>query len=475
MKTTLRLLLATALIVPTVLYAAAGAWTTAGPVTTDGIQVGSAAFALEAAAPATGYAAGYPGVWKTTNGGTSWVLSSTGITNSTVEALAIDPSNSSVVYAGSYGVFKSTNGGASWSDVSASFGSNMSFVSALAIDPVTAHVYVGFGSGLGVWKSVDGGANWANSNHWGDANGMVPASIKALAIDPRAHLTIYAATELNGVWKSTDGGAKWAAAGLASEGVYALVIDPANSSILYAAGQPSYRATDGTYSVFKSVNGGSSWTAINNGLPGVVGASKNDGRGLSIDASTGAIYLATNGSGVYRSTDGGASWSAFNDGIPAENAVSPTGVREMKAVAAANGMIYAGSLRQIYVYGATGAGQGGLSISGSNYGSSNSFYLNALVNVATGDAGQYGSIYVAAQLPASLGSSWYVHNGSQWTPWSGGALPAYSSGILGNTTVPVLSGLDVRGLEGTNVIVGYGRSESDLLTNQKYAVIHTIR
>jgi hypothetical protein len=203
---------------------------------------------------------------------------------------------------------------------------------------------------------------------------------------------------------------------------------------------------------------------------------KNYGRwrGLAIDASTGTIYLATNGSGVYRSTDGGSSWTAFNDGIPAENPVYPTGARNLKAVAAANGVIYAGSNSDMYAYQSSSTGQSGFSITGSGYGSNDYFSLTALINVASSDIGQNGNIYVAAQLPGSLGGGWYAHNGVYWAPWTGGTLPVYSSGLLANTSIPVLSGLDVRSLTGTNVIVGYGRNESDLLANQKYAVVYTI-
>lgn len=467
-------LMALALTMPSILHAETGAWTSSGPIA-DGINIGSSAFALETTAPTTAYAAGYPGVWKTTNGGVSWVSASTGITNSTVESIAIDPTNSNVVYAGSYGVFKSTDAGTNWSDISDSFGYYKHFVSALAIDPVNpTTVYAGLGGGIGVWKTTDGGSNWLNINHWGDSNGLVPATIKALAIDPSAHLTIYAATELNGLWKSTDGGTNWATAGLASEGVYAIVIDPANNSIIYAAGQPSLRATDGTYGVFKSLDGGASWAPINNGLPSTNGTPTVDGRGLSIDSSTGTVYLATYGSGVYRSTDAGASWTAFNDGIPEEDPVSPTGARNLSAIAAVNGVIYTGSNSAIYTYSASNAGQTAFSISGSSSGSNYSLSLTAQLNVTSSDVGQTGNIYIAALLPDSLGGGWYLNNGIYWVPWTGGALPVYSSGPLTNTSVSVLNGMDVSSLTGTSILVGYGRDENDMLTNQKYSVIHTI-
>ena len=465
MNTKLRVLLTVLMCLPATVQAATNAWTASKQAIENGGVLGAAALAIQPGTPTTAYASGYR-VWKTTNGGASWQASDSGITNSTVEALAIDPTNPNVVYAGSYGVFKSTNGGASWAEVSNGFGYYMNFVTALAIDPVTpSTVYAGLNAGYGLWKTTDGGANWVKSD-----TGMVAAAIKAIAIDPKAHGTLYAATELNGLWKSTDGGANWVAAGLASEGVYALAIDPATST-LYAAGRPSLRATDGTYGVFKSVDGGAGWTAVNNGLPSANGKTNVDGRGLAIDASSGAIYLATYGTGAYRSTDGGASWAAFNDGMPVENPVYPTGARNLKAVAAANGVIYAGADNNLYSYGISG---GRATISGSASGSNSSLSLLASVSVASGDAGQFGYVYVAAQLPSTLGGGWYFHNGVHWLAWGGGQLPIYSSGTLADTTIQVLSGLDVSGIVGTAIIVGYGTSESDMVSGQKYAVIYTI-
>lgn len=458
MKTFTKLLFAALFFGPAALWAGSGVWTTSGPQY-NGLNVGIYAFAPDPAAPATVFSSGYR-VWKTTDSGASWAYSDTGITNSTVESLARDPANSQTLYAGSYGVFKSTDGGANWTEVSNGFGYSKNFVRSLAVDPVTpTTVYAGVNSGIGVWKSTDGGANWVDSN-----NGLIPAAITALAIDPRAHQTVYAATELNGLWKTTNGGQSWSSAGLASEGVYAVAIDPANSSTLYAAGQPSLRATDGIYGVFKSTDGGASWTTIKTGLPTSV-----DGRGIAIDSSSGAIYLATYGSGVYRSTDGGASWTAFNNGLT--DASVSISARNMRAIAVASGVVYAGGDFGVYSYSA-GSGQGGHSITGSSSGGNDYLYLHAQIHVAASDAGRYGNYYVAAMLP---GGSWYLHNGAVWVPWSGGALPVYSSGSLADTTIPVLTGMDVRSLAGTSVVVGYGLSDSDMLSNQKYTVIYTIQ
>jgi hypothetical protein len=77
------------------------------------------------------------GVFKSTNGGTNWSAVNTGLTNTYVYALAIDPATPTTLYAGTWGggVFKSTNGGTNWSAVNT--GLTNTYVWALAIDPAT--------------------------------------------------------------------------------------------------------------------------------------------------------------------------------------------------------------------------------------------------------------------------------------------------------------------------------------------------
>src|ERR1035438_4060631 len=93
---------------------------------------------------------------------------------------------------------------------------------------------------------------------------------QGLAIDPPTPATLYAAEYGGGVFKSINGGASWSASssGLTNLGVLALVIDPSNPATLYA----------GTVNggLFKSSNGGASWSASNPGLP-------YDVRALAID------------------------------------------------------------------------------------------------------------------------------------------------------------------------------------------------
>jgi hypothetical protein len=122
--------------------------------------------------------------------------------------------------------------------------------------------------------------------------------ITALAIDPRTPTVIYAGTGLSGVFKSTNGGATFTASnlGLASLQISVLVVDPQTPTTVYAV----------TFAggVFKSVNSGASWSASSTGL---------DTRlvlGLVINPQTPAVlYAGSYYSGVFQSTNGGATWN----------------------------------------------------------------------------------------------------------------------------------------------------------------------
>src|SRR5438105_5654437 len=121
-------------------------------------------------------------------------------------------------------------------------------------------------------KSVDGGITWSASLF--KDLGISSRCVLALVIDPQHPANLYAAFEsggyaafeFGGVFKSTDGGASWSAANsglqLNSEGAFALAIDPQNPSTLYVL---SPRGS--SWGVFKSNDGGASWNPSSSGLP----------------------------------------------------------------------------------------------------------------------------------------------------------------------------------------------------------------
>jgi len=105
--------------------------------------------------------------------------------------------------------------------------------------------------------------SWSSSvsagfNVW-TSNGPEAGYVFALALDPQTPAIIYAGTESGEVFKSTDGGTSWSAIinGLAITRVFALAVDPQTPAIIYA----------GIWGgVFKSTDSGAHWGEINNGL-----------------------------------------------------------------------------------------------------------------------------------------------------------------------------------------------------------------
>src|SRR5262245_3779016 len=120
--------------------------------------------------------------------------------------------------------------------------------------------------------------------------------IRSLAIDPQTPTTVFAGTAGGGVFRSLDGGTSWAAmnVGLTDTSVPVLAIDPQTTSIVYAGTAQS--------GVFRSTDGGATW--VQRGLSSLSVAS------LAIDPQTASsIYAGTTSGGVFHSVDGGGSWS----------------------------------------------------------------------------------------------------------------------------------------------------------------------
>ncbi len=225
-------------------------WTSNGPELVDILSV-----AIAQSNPTTIYAGDLvSGVYKSTNDGASWNLVSTGLpaVSGGIDALAVDPGNPNIVYAGTgpfnNGVYKSTNGGLSWSPSNSGLPASALDIEALAVDPNNPSIIYVATSVYGVFKSTNAGANWTQT-------GVFPGPItsSALAIDPGNTNIIYAGTQALGAFKSTNGGTTWTQIGLTDLlRVEALAIDTKNTSIIYAAAFDK--------GVYKSINGGTSGT-----------------------------------------------------------------------------------------------------------------------------------------------------------------------------------------------------------------------
>ncbi|HEX2270283.1 MAG TPA: SBBP repeat-containing protein, partial [Pyrinomonadaceae bacterium] len=272
----------------------------------SGISGSVSAIAVAPSAPTTIYACSSTGFFRSTDGGATWTKRlGTGFSSFfSVNALAVDPSNASVVYVGnSSGLLKTTNAGDNWTSLSQAPLSFSSVVS-IVFDPSTpATIYVG-GSG-GVFKSTNSGSTWITQNNFG-----VPGTptVRALAIHPSAPLTIYAGTSGSGFFKSTNGGGIWTQmntgmTGESATNVSAIAIDPVTPATIYTGhGFSSFNG-----SIHKSVNGGSSWTPLTNGVP-------NAGV-TAMTATSSGVFAAMSSGGIIKTTNGGTNWTDANAGL----------------------------------------------------------------------------------------------------------------------------------------------------------------
>ncbi|HEV3076086.1 MAG TPA: hypothetical protein VHB47_16825 [Thermoanaerobaculia bacterium] len=295
---------------PRTLYAATGVGNAAIYKTTDGGRSWALAapgpvattLAVEPSNSAIVYAGTGGGAFKSTDGGRTWKPSGHGVPSFAVTALAIVPSTPRILYAATDGgLYKSSDAGARWTPVQGPWDPP---IFSLAIDPTAAStLYVSAssqpGSTVGVWKSVDGGASWAPS-----FQGLDGLGISSFAIDPLAPATLYAQIDLGPLLTSVDGGATWSAASGLTGGIGSLVQDPSTPSTLYATG--SACGGSPALGLCRSLDGGTTWSPI---------ATPEYPNALAVDPSISAdLYLASN-AGLWRSTDRGATWTAATGDI----------------------------------------------------------------------------------------------------------------------------------------------------------------
>ena len=251
-----------------------------------------------------------------------------------INAMAVPAGKEDTIYIGYAlgGIFRTYDGGSTWEDIFEN--EERLSIGAIAINPENdQNIYAGTGDrnlvslyriGDGVYKSNDGGDTWTNIG-LGDTR-----IISDIDIDPTDTNIIYVSAmglpsvpDTNrGVYKSIDGGTTWTHILHIndSSGVNNLVVNPNNPNILYASGWTRIRTNQASIvsgsgsTIWKSIDGGSSWTELTNGLPGA-GSGRTGIAMYAPDPDTlYALYVGSNSQleGVYRSFDGGANWTATN-------------------------------------------------------------------------------------------------------------------------------------------------------------------
>jgi hypothetical protein len=226
-------------------------------------------------------------VLRSSNGGVNWAVVADGGDFGEVNgAIAIDPSNPQVIYAGDLRlapdsqtlVIKSTDGGDTWTHIPPTLIGEL-HAYALAVDP-TGVVYLG-GSGVPIARSATGGASWTDvSSNFGQ--------VYSLAIDPHAPTTLYAGTRDEGVFKSTDSGDNWTQI---NNGLPLQQYEPVTTIVVHPQ-QPLNIEIGTALGPYVSTDGGASWTEHTQGMgqQWVYGMART-AAGRYVAATANGVYL----------------------------------------------------------------------------------------------------------------------------------------------------------------------------------------
>jgi photosystem II stability/assembly factor-like uncharacterized protein len=267
------------------------------------------------------------GVFRSTDGGATWASVNTGLgAVARVNAITFDAATATapiylgVLKLGGPNLFKSTNLGATWQPAVAGLPSTQAEVTAIVFDPLaagTGYAAINGQTSGGVSKTTNGGASWSDAST-GLADGFCTLGcVLDLAIDPSAPATLYAALPVSGdVYKTTDGGGSWAPTGSAF----------AARKLALARSEPASVAASGGIAwehVMRTTDGGLGWTEIS-GRPGLPPASTSRHRAIAVDPTDAEIVWAVVEDfsrspepfeAVYRSEDGGLSWTLTDAGL----------------------------------------------------------------------------------------------------------------------------------------------------------------
>ncbi len=243
------------------------------------------------------------GIYKTTNGGTSYTDLTNGMIISQIYRIGVSQTNTTTILTGLQDNGSKLYNAGFWSDVTGGDG-----MECIVDYSNTNYMYATYVKGE-IYRSTNGGASFPTTISANIPGGQpTGAWVTPYVIDQNNSSTLFAG--YNKVWKTTDRGNSWTSASQqlsAAAKIRSLAIAPSNSNVLYAADQTHmWKTTDG---------GATNWSTLT--LPSTSTsvtyiAVKND------DPNT--LWITYGGyidsSKVYQSTDGGGSWTNISTGLP---------------------------------------------------------------------------------------------------------------------------------------------------------------
>jgi len=331
------------------------------------------------------------GLFRSTDGGLTWLWASSGLTTSRVTSITADPAVAARAYVATPdGVFSTTDGGQTWN--ASNGGMRGVNTWAVAVDSTApAHLWAST-NGFGVFSSSDAGLTWTASTA-----GMTDLDVRHVAAGAVPG-SVYAATLGGGLSRSSDGGATWSGGvtpDLINSFILAVAVNPSTPSIVYAAAAGR--------GVLKSTNGGIDWAPASNGLGSPFLLS------LAIDPQhPDTLYAGTADSGVFYTTDGGNSWHALNTGlfnqVVTSLAINPSDTTQIFAGTEGGGVF---------------ANHVSLPASACTFTTS-----QPLISIAS------PASHVSVQLTTTDGCAWSVESGSEWLTIPGAASRTGSATVI---------------------------------------------
>ena len=247
------------------------------------------------------------GIWRTTNGGTSWKILDDFMANMAVSTMVMDRNNPKIIYAGTgegffngdrirgAGIFKTTNGGNTWTQLASTKTNNFLYVNRLANSPNNAVLLAA--TETGIFRSVNGGASWTQVHN-----------VRTLDVDfhPANNNRAVASGDSGRSWYSTNGGQTWnPSTGIHNSGSTGgfnnrveIAYAPSNGNIVYA----SSGFNNGT--IYRSGNGGQTFTKVTTANYAYLGSQAWYDNVIWVDP-TNPNFVIVGGIDLWKSTNGG--------------------------------------------------------------------------------------------------------------------------------------------------------------------------
>lgn len=247
------------------------------------------------------------GIWVSTNAGNDWTPKGDQIPNLGISDIVFDTDNPNIIYiaTGDYdggdnnslGVLKSIDHGETWQTTGLNYEvTQIRRIAHLLINPTDTDVLFAT-TNRGIYKSIDAGVNWSLTS--------AAVSFNDIMYKSDSDTTLFATrSSISEFYISTDNGETWTESsnGLSSASRLDIAITPANPDVIVALT---------SYALYKSIDGGSSWTLLQ--VPSTLETQGGYNQTVLISPEDKDLILVGAVDG-WRSKDGGQSWEKYLDG-----------------------------------------------------------------------------------------------------------------------------------------------------------------